>query len=313
MGKYSRTQKYEELRNRMQNENETDITNREIAQVNRRMNELNGTNLQAEAPSDHNPTHARFHPSNHIVEEAAVSAPASSTPDFDARFLQNNENYTGAFNNEYLNEYIREAKQYNVDHGNALSGNTDINILRTIRGEKAAPAPLKPYADEVEKTKDTMPELAVKKEEKSTFDTDTLSDFLDSLDDTPQTKAENETTGMTREDIAAEVQQLIQNSGRQQMPSYIPAEKGSAPCDPAAIISAAVENSEEQKTRQQLLQETTQMRAQLNDYQDNLSEVSNKMKRTNRILNIVLIVLIIALSVVLLVVIYWILQSRGVF
>ena len=55
------------------------------------------------------------------------------------------------------------------------------------------------------------------------------------------------------------------------------------------------------------------MRAQLNDYQDDLSEVSNKMKRTNHILNIVLIVLIIALSVVLLVVIYWVLQSRGVF
>ena len=54
------------------------------------------------------------------------------------------------------------------------------------------------------------------------------------------------------------------------------------------------------------------MRAQLDDYQDNLTEVSDKMKRTNQILNVVLIVLIIALSVVLVVVIYWVLQSQGV-
>lgn len=312
MGKYSRTRKYEELRNRMQNENETDITNREIAQVNRRMNELNGTNLSADPLREHNPTHARFHASGNSAEEVAVSAPSTPTPDFDSRFLQNNENYTSAFNNEYLNEYIREAKQYNVDHGNALSGNTDINILRTIRGEKPAPAPVKPYTEESKKTEDTLEAFHVKRDE-SAFETDSLSDFLDSLEDTRQAKVENETTGMTREDIAAEVQNLIQNSGRK-IPSAVVEEEPKKPhIDTASIISEAVENSEEQKTRQQLLQETTQMREQLNDYQDDLSEVSNKMKRTNHILNIVLIVLIIALSVVLLVVVYWILQSRGVF
>ena len=68
----------------------------------------------------------------------------------------------------------------------------------------------------------------------------------------------------------------------------------------------------ERTARQQLLNETTQMRAQLDDYEDNLTEVSDKMNRTNRVLNGVLIVLIIALLVVLAVVIYWILSLRGV-
>ena len=66
----------------------------------------------------------------------------------------------------------------------------------------------------------------------------------------------------------------------------------------------------ERTTRQQLLNETTQMRAQLDDYEDNLSEVSDKMRHTNQILNIVLVVLIIALIIVLLIVIYWIFLSR---
>ena len=64
-------------------------------------------------------------------------------------------------------------------------------------------------------------------------------------------------------------------------------------------------------TRQQLLNETTQMRAQLDDYEDNLSEVNDKMNRTNRILNIVLIILIIALAVILMVVVYWIFTVSG--
>ena len=64
-------------------------------------------------------------------------------------------------------------------------------------------------------------------------------------------------------------------------------------------------------TRQQLLNETTQMRAQLDDYEDNLSEVNDKMNHTNRILNIVLIMLIIALAVILLIVLYWIITVSG--
>ena len=52
------------------------------------------------------------------------------------------------------------------------------------------------------------------------------------------------------------------------------------------------------------------MRAQLDDYEDNLSEVSDKMRQTNRILNIVLVILIIALAMIVGVVIYWIITSK---
>ena len=67
----------------------------------------------------------------------------------------------------------------------------------------------------------------------------------------------------------------------------------------------------ERTTRQQLLNETTQMRAKLDDYEDNLSEVSDKMRHTSQVLNIVLIILIVALVIVLAVVIYWIVLANG--
>ncbi len=131
---------------------------------------------------------------------------------------------------------------------------------------------------------------------------------------------------MTREDIAAEVQNMIRNAqqpAQTSSPSPITAGAREVPSSETGSTTqllntgvrnsiAEAVNSSSDTTRRQLLQETTQMRAQLDDYQDNLTEVSDKMKRTNQILNVVLIVLIIALSVVLVVVIYWVLQSQGV-
>jgi hypothetical protein len=67
----------------------------------------------------------------------------------------------------------------------------------------------------------------------------------------------------------------------------------------------------ERTARQQLLNETTQMRAQLDDYEDNLNEVSDKMRHTNKILNIVLGCIDHCLAVILGIVIYWIVLSKG--
>ena len=53
------------------------------------------------------------------------------------------------------------------------------------------------------------------------------------------------------------------------------------------------------------------MRAQLDSYEDNLNEVSDKMRHTNQILNIVLVVLIIALALILMFVIYFIMTTKG--
>ena len=112
------------------------------------------------------------------------------------------------------------------------------------------------------------------------------------------------TKTMTREDIAAEVQNLIREQDQPQpQPQPVPAYEP----------RPAAPRVEDQRTaHQQLLNETTQMRAQLDDYEDNLTEVSDKMQQTNQVLNIVLIVLIVVLIAVLGLVIYWILLSKGI-
>ncbi len=122
---------------------------------------------------------------------------------------------------------------------------------------------------------------------------------------------ELDTSTMTKEDIAAEVQSLIrgqelENTNRTNINATSQKQKKNQNDTLDYHFEA------ERNARQQLLNETTQMRAQLDNYEDNLSEVSSKMQHTDRMVSNVLIVLIIVLIVVLLVVVYWILNANGI-
>ena len=204
-----------------------------------------------------------------------------------------------------------------MDQGNAYSQNTDLNILKSLNMDRNA-APSKPYPSEpAQKPFDaeTVSRAAsasqpVQKQETSDipFQKKDDSDFEDYLSDDSNPPL-SDTRTMTREDIAAEVQNLIRNAQKNQ-PAASPAPSVSRNNDRYDNTRDHLEA--DRTARQQLLNETTQMRAQLDDYEDNLTEVSDKMKHTNRVLNIVLIVLIVALVVVLGVVIYWVLMSRGI-
>ena len=152
------------------------------------------------------------------------------------------------------------------------------------------------------------PQQAVKEEKKRNDTTDLLfvppkekdpfEEYINNQQEAAPRPANTAT--MTREDIAAEVKNLINQQE-----------------EPVVSTGKTKENAVEKKdpgydTRPQLLNETTKMRAQLDDYEDNLTAVSDRMQKTNRILNGVLIVFIITLSIMLLIVLYWILNARGI-
>ena len=306
MAKYSRTQKYEDLRTKLQNDSEKDIRTTDLSKFEKRLNQINANNFEAPdetvKPADADPIHAR----RQAQYDAAPVRPEDK-PAIDKSFLRGNENYTNAFNNEYLDEYIKEVKQYNIDQGNAFSTNTDLNILKSLKGERpAVQAPSKPF--EEEKTKD-VPQVskpvkpAVKEDSGNIPFFSSGSDFADDTGDVPL----SDTRTMTKEDIAAEVQRLIQGSVK---PEPV---KQQVQQQPQPVRQKPVSAyDDERSARQQLLNETTQMRAQLDDYEDNLTEVSDKMNHTNKVLNIVLVILIIVLSFVLAIVVYWLLLQRGI-
>ncbi len=343
MAKYSRMQKYKELRDSLQNDSESNIQTRDLYKYEQKLNQIAPDQFNApQEPSperNNSPLHAsQVRPYTPEETPSAVQSeePVSGNKGFSKEYFQNSANYTTAFNNEYLDDYIREVKEYNINQGVAGSANTDLDILKNLRGESTA-APRKPYPDEEvvepsprpvrpaakepaakpavkeadtadisfgsDKRKTSYAEPALKKETAAAKEKPFL-DFLDDEEEEEEVRPYSDTQTMTKEDIAAEVQRLI--NGAQKKNESASKNKGKNLFEDTDTYGVP------RSTNQQILNETTQMRAQLDDYEDNLNDVTDKVNHTNQILNIVLIILIIALSLVLAVVIYWVLLSKGV-
>ena len=305
MATLSRREKYKELRDQLQHDNtagET-LSTPELTRFSKRLNQIDSANFAApeEVGTNHDAVHVKKETS---LEEIAsqIEAEAAREPIFDIDAYRRNENDTSISGNDMMDEVIREVKQYNIENGNAVSQNTSLNIMKEISGlrkpeEETPVQPVsKPYPKEKKQRNDTadIPFM-------SPFRSYTEDDDEESTEKIGVTEEEPETESsqtMSREDIMAEVQNLVNGK---------PLKQKKKPVDQSIYD----ELEDDRTTRQRLLNETTQMRAQLDGYEDNLSEVNDKMRYTNRILNIVLVVLIIALIVILFILIYWVVLSRG--
>ena len=312
MATLSRTKKYQYLRNRLQHDTNADaLSTNDLSRFQKRLNEIDSQNFSytENASSDsHNAEHARNLNTQQQTQQPLRRHKQTQDKDpFANVSFSANENNDVTFDNDYLDQYIREVKQYNIDQGNAASENTSLNILKQIERNNSA-TPKKPYPSSNSHTAD-IPFLSSQSSSSNRSYQDVKQPS--SQEDTQPTQA------MSKEDIMQEVQNLVNGTSS----SYTQPQ----PEDPSSPFVNDYESKNDsfmstdtfnrrleadRTTRQQLLNETTQMRAQLDDYEDNLSEVSDKMRQTNRILNIVLVILIIALAMIVGVVIYWIITSK---
>lgn len=360
MAEYSRTKKYRELREKLASDTGSDdVNSSDLSRFESRLNRIDSTNFKA--PEEKRTSVAEGGTHARTVEKPREmlrrTQAESLSPSFDTGYATN-ENDTTGFDDDYLNRYIKEVKDYNIAQGNADSENTSVNILRQLRrnqeNEEKKEAPKRPYPkrsvfqeadpDEDDDYGDTTdigfgktgstattglkkPQRLSRHRAEDTR-TESLSDSLFGNEDEEgnrqtqpkqapasspaQPDSDNNNTNLTKEDIMAEVQNLVNGNGQTANATssspFVSDPKQNRTDNDAGYSRQA---DDDRTTRQQLLNETTQMRAQLDDYEDNLSEVSDKMRHTNRILNIVLIVLILALAVILGIVIYWIILSRG--
>lgn len=312
MAQLSRYEKYKDLRAKLQSDTgSSQYESQDLADFANRLNHIDSDNFAAPdvfSTDSFSAIHARN------VGEASSAKPLRRTqaekvtrePEPKSSYTYHDED---TFGNDYLDQYIREVKKYNIEQGNAASENTSVNILESLNKDPKIPRTAnRPYPRRESSYSSDTTDIPFVSGSKQTEDTEKMS----------QVKTDDyHTQGMTREDIMAEVQNLVNGNTK---PEY------QIPDDSSPFLSAdantkinASRMSEdtfnrhleaERNTRQQLLNETAQMRAQLDDYEDNLSEVTDKMRHTNRILNIVLVVLIIALAIILGIVIYWIISGK---
>lgn len=301
MTNLSRKEKYKQLREQLQHDIPAGevVNTPELSRFTKKLNEIAPENFAApgETVGSHDANHVKVEES---LEEIAsqIEEQASRGPAFDMDTYRRNENDSDLETNDVMDEVIREVKQYNIENGNALSQNTSLNIMQEIKGintpAEKPKAPSRPFPQE-KRRNDTadIPFMSPFRDYDETDDTENLAEITDEAEE----EQESSQT-MSREDIMAEVQSLV--AGK-------PLKKKARTVDEQLYSQL----EDDRTTRQRLLNETTQMRAQLDGYEDNLSEVNDKMRYTNRILNLVLIVLIIALVVIMFILIYWVVLSRG--
>lgn len=274
MSQYSRTAKYAELRNQIQNETEPDVKVNDFSRIASRLSRSEQPrNVQPQA-MEHDPIHARREESYSAKPKAQQSLPSFS------------DEHLSGFDNEYLDEYINEVKQYNIEQGMAVSTDTQSNILKELMGEVSEPSS-RPYPYQPNRQVDLTADIPFMKSNH---------------------RIEDPELEQTKRDIASEVKNMVASGDTFDLP----------------MMGNVVDNNEEmfntlqgqlqveKAAREKLSDETTQMRTQLDEYEDNLSGVNDKIQNTNRILNFILIVVILALLVVLGIVCYWIMLTKGV-
>ncbi len=284
MGELSRMKKYEDLRNQLQ-EVEDNISTKELSRFEKRLNDLDANNFSM-SNQVLNDTHSAQHAKTRIENLAKKSVRPSL------------ESYTINDNSSIYDEYINEVKQYNLEHGNAVSSNTNVNVLNQIRNEMSKQNTSKPYFSNYDRNDknnnyvdnyDTNDYVPINTEHSNTEQIPLPS--LESPFEDSQT--------MSKDDIMAEVQSLVNGSMKD---SY----------SPMGTDTFQKHITADRNAQQQLLNETTQMRAQLDDYEDNLSEVNGKVHEVLRLSNIILTVFIVFLVFALICLIYLVILSRGV-
>lgn len=81
--------------------------------------------------------------------------------------------------------------------------------------------------------------------------------------------------------------------------------------DPVVVDELTQKLENERVLRQQMLEQTKQIKLQVKEYENELESVNSSMSKTNKILNFVLTLLIMTLFVILFVIGFWFAQERG--
>lgn len=289
MEKLSRTKKYAELREKIQNDREQIIETNELSSFQNKLNNISSDHFEkAEVKEDlnHDPIHARR-------EE-----------NYQEQDNDENQNVS-TFNNDYLDEYINEVKEYNKKKGLLTDEDTQSNILNEIRSPKSSI--IRPFGDiDLNDTSSLKPF-------KNIHADDYIHEENNNTIEIPFISAEEKNNT-----ISLEIKNLLKSEDL-----LADQKDDETPLDTKVyneLKSATVKDDEEH-----LLNETVQMVIEP-ELKENTPMIEKDKEPTevddededdygegsNRIINFVLIVLILVFLVVLGLVGYWILLQKGI-
>lgn len=288
MEKLSRVKKYEELRKSIEQE----IENADAIAVKQAAENL--SNIEAVSLK-----RANIETDTYVPEREKTKV---EEPELGATTIDD-------FTNEYLDDFLKEVREYNIKKGTREYEDTQLDILNQLH--QSSHLKRNQYVQEIEED---------------------VNETIEAVEST---------LSLNKEDIASQVQSLLEEENEPveeptEKPSFLKSifMKEEEKLDPSTEVEIErvepkteelhdlekdhekeiqllhQKHEEEKEERNRLLEETQQLRVQLNEYEEELTDLSDGVEKNNKILNIVLGVLIVALLVVVGLIAFMIWQAK---
>ncbi len=172
------------------------------------------------------------------------------------------------FHNEYLDEFIKEVKEYNIRKGNAFSEDTQLNVLQELKNKDDLRTP---YIEEIDEF-----------EEINYFD-DISKQVAALLNETPVEKTE---------EVPTETPQVVEN-----IVEEVPHQEEVPVIEEK--VNAPSENSVQKIEQEDLLEETRKINLKIEEYKQNVETITTNVSKANTILNVVIVILIIFILIII--------------
>lgn len=296
MEKLSRVKKYEELRNSIETDNNVD-----------QALHADHTEEQTEALRAFDST---IFKKVDIKEETAYAPTREKT---NTHAEEKKSVVDDTFTNEYLDDFIREVREYNIKKGNRESENTQVDILSQLNASNRAKRAR--YIEDI-KEEIEPPASAFTQQEIAAQVQDLLREEELPIQEEPLIPA-NEDIYATREmmmeqDFQPEVEKhLIKREPYEEetpivsVPEKPVAKKILQPVfeDVTPFMAnehkQVIEKPKDTVLHKKLLEETQQLRVQMDEYEDELTDLSDGVEKNNKLLNFILCFLILVLLVII--------------
>lgn len=190
--------------------------------------------------------------------------------------VQPNNNET--FTNEYLDDFMQEVRDYNIRKGNREFENTEVDILYHLNADNRKKR--SEYAHEIEEPKEEV--VSIAQEVANLLDEDDEEDkpsiSLELIDDTIETPFNLSSDDNKEESEKQEENNFVQNN-----------EFNAFKLQLEEVKEINRDNHEV------LLDQTKQMKKQLDTYEEELSDLSKDVNKTNKLLNTIFVFLVLIL------------------
>ena len=318
MEKLSRVKKYEELRKSIETDNHVDKKEEATLHNDYTLKRFDSSVLKkAEIKED------TYQPGREKVIEEVKEETGS-------------QGEKAGFTNEYLDDFIREVRQYNIRKSTRECENTQVDILNQLNAVNRAKRTqyVEKIEDEVkEEPMVSTPVKQILKKEDIALEVQNLLREEDEVEDEEEVKEETPVSAEVNEQAEMDVEQtlLIKDSfshlddeiedTSDESEEEIEEEEEPAPKKRGFFKKKKEETDDEEEENddipvsptihKKLLEETQQLRVQMDEYEDELTDLSDGVEKTNKLLNFVLCFLILVLLVIIGFIAYSLLKAGG--